>query len=225
MHVLLVEDDDRLASLTARLLRKERHVVETTASGRDAVELAAGGGLDALILDIGLPDLSGFEVARRLRAAGSRVPILMLTARDSVRDRVAGLDAGADDYLVKPFAHEELAARLRAIGRRAAGGDGARTAVLTCGPISLDETERSVAVDGRRIDLSPREFSMLECLLRHPGQVMSRDQLLDHAWPYGVEVAPSSVDAYVYLIRRKLGARAGRTIEAVRGIGYRMARR
>ena len=223
MHLLLVEDDTRLADLIARLLAGDRHLVERASRGSDALDLAEIGGLDAVILDIGLPDLSGLEVARRLREAGSRVPIIMLTARDAVRDRVIGLDAGADDYVVKPFAYEELAARLRALVRRSDGTAVARAEGLRCGAIVLDESARLVTIDDRRVDLSPREFAMLECLLRHQGQVLSRDQLLDHAWPHDVDVLPGSVDAYVYFLRRKLGHEA-RRIETVRGIGYRMAR-
>ena len=222
MHVLLVEDDERLASLTARLLRSDRHVVEVTGRGHEALELA-GTGVDAVILDVGLPDISGLEVTRRLRAGGSSVPIIMLTAKDSIRDRVAGLDAGAGDYLVKPFAHEELVARLRALGRRATEA-ATRGPELTCGPVALDEVARRVTIDGRPVDLSQREFAMLECLLRHPNQALTRDQLLDHAWPFGVEVTPGSVDSYVYLLRRKLGDEAGAMIEAVRGIGYRLVK-
>lgn len=221
MHLLLVEDDHDLARLIARLLTDDRHVVEVIARGLEALEVADGDGFDAVILDIGLPDLSGLEVARRLRAAGSRVPILMLTARDAVADRVAGLDSGGDDYLVKPFAYAELAARLRALGRR--GIDPARGgAALRCGPIALDDQARIVTVEGRRVALSLREFALLECLLRHPGQALTRDQLLDHAWPYGVDVSYSSVDAYIYLLRRRLGPAAAAVIETVRGIGYRL---
>jgi two-component system OmpR family response regulator len=221
VHLLIVEDDQRLGDLVARLLAAERHVVEKTSSGTAALELSEADGLDAIVLDIGLPDLSGLEVARRIRARGSRIPILMLTARDAISDRVAGLDAGADDYLVKPFAIEELAARIRALGRRGrARPDGA---VLTSGSILLDEVTRGVLVEDRYVDMSPREFALLECLLRHKGQTLSRDQLLDHAWPYDSEVAPSIVDTYVYFLRRKLGQRAGERIETVRGIGYRVA--
>jgi two-component system response regulator MprA len=145
----------------------------------------------------------------------------MLTARDTVGDRVTGLDAGADDYLVKPFAYEELAARLRALGRRGAGARRPEPK-LVAGPIVLDETSRRVTLDGKSIDLSPREFSLLECLLRHPGQTLSRDQLLDQAWPFSVAVTPNAVDAYVHYLRDKLGS-AGRLIETVRGVGYRLA--
>ena len=220
MHILLVEDDARLARLTIRLLSEDRHVVEHAATGQEALDLA-GGSLDVIVLDVGLPDVSGLEVARRLRAAGSAVPILMLTARDAVMDRVRGLDAGADDYLVKPFAFEELSARLRALGRRQPTPP---AMAMTCGPIALDEARREVTVDGERVDLSQREFALLECLVRHPDQVLSRDQLLDHAWPFGVAVTPNSVDAYVALLRRKLGPRGASVLETVRGVGYRLSR-
>jgi two-component system OmpR family response regulator len=223
MHLLLVEDDPRLADLVARLLTGERHLVERAADGGAALEMAAAPGLDAIVLDVGLPDISGLEVARRLRSRGSVVPILMLTARDSVADRVAGLDAGADDYLVKPFAIEELSARVRALGRRGRAAAGIAGPSITSGPISLDESSRLVAVDGMRVDLSPREFALLECLLRHRGQVLTRDQLLDHAWPYDSEVDPAIVDTYVYFLRRKLGPAGGGCIETVRGVGYRVA--
>ena len=145
----------------------------------------------------------------------------MLTARDTVGDRVSGLDAGADDYLVKPFAFAELAARLRALGRRAIRVPQVDAAKLVNGPIALDEGRRAVTVDGRDLSLSPREFALLECFLRHPGQVMTRDQLLDQAWPYGVAVTLNAVDAYVHYLRDKLGPAASR-IETVRGVGYRM---
>jgi DNA-binding response OmpR family regulator len=222
MHLLVVEDDPRLGRLLSRLLGEERHLVELTTSGAEALEIAeAGSGIDAMILDIGLPDLPGTEVARRLRAGGSQLPILMLTARDAVGDRVRGLDAGADDYLVKPFAFEELSARLRALDRRAAKRTQPGT-LIENGTVVLDEARRLVTVDGSPVELSPREFSLLECLLRHPGQVLSRDQLLDHAWPYGDMLTHNTVDTYVHYLRQKLGA-AGARIGTVRGVGYRMA--
>jgi DNA-binding response OmpR family regulator len=223
MHLLVIEDDPRLGRLLKRLLEDDRHVVELAADGRTGLEIAEDApGIECVILDIGLPDLSGLEVARQLRAAGSPVTILMLTARDTVGDRVTGLDSGADDYLVKPFAFEELSARLRALSRRGAP-PGRRTAPkLSVGPIMLDETLRQVTVEGTSVDLSPREFSLLECLLRHPGQTLSRDQLLDQAWPFGVAVTPNAVDAYIHYLRDKLGS-AGRFIQTVRGVGYRLA--
>ena len=223
MHVLLVEDDPRLQRVLRRLLEDDRHVVEVAPDGRTALELAeATAGIETVILDVGLPDISGLEVARRLRRDGRDLTILMLTARDTVNDRVSGLDAGADDYLVKPFAYEELSARLRALGRRAAPGARRSEPVLAAGPIALDERSRRVTVDGKLVDLSPREFSLLECLLRHPGQALTRDQLLDQAWPFSVAVTPNAVDAYVHYLRTKLGD-AGRWIETVRGVGYRLA--
>jgi DNA-binding response OmpR family regulator len=222
MHLLVVEDDQRLRKLLKRLLEEDRHVVEMAADGATGIEIAGDApGLEAVILDVGLPDISGLEVARRIRARGSGLGILMLTARDTVRDRVAGLDSGADDYLVKPFAYEELAARLRALSRRTAAGPRRPEPRLVAGPIELDEALRRVTVNGRAIDLSPREFSLLECFLRHPGQTLSRDQLIDQAWPFGVTITLNAVDAYVHYLRDKLGV-AGRWIETVRGVGYRL---
>jgi DNA-binding response OmpR family regulator len=223
MHLLVIEDDPRLVRLLKRLLEDDRHLVEIATDGESGLEIAENApGIECVVLDIGLPDMSGLEVARRLRAAGSEVTILMLTARDTVGDRVTGLDAGADDYLVKPFAYEELSARLRALSRRGVGTARRTQPVLEVGPITLDETARRVMVEGKSVDLSPREFSLLECLLRHPGQTLSRDQLLDQAWPFGVAVTPNAVDAYIHYLRDKLGA-AGRCIETVRGVGYRLA--
>lgn len=222
MHLLVVEDDPRLGRLLQRLLTEERHLVELTASGKEALEIAEfGEGIDAIVLDIGLPDIDGTEVARRVRARGSHVPIIMLTARDAVDDRVRGLDAGADDYLVKPFAYEELTARLRALGRRTSSRRESE-ARITNGPIVLDEWRRLVTVDAQPVELSRREFTLLETLLRHAGQAMSRDQLLDAAWPYGDFLTHNTVDTYIHYLRTKLGA-AGSRIQTVRGIGYRMA--
>jgi two-component system response regulator MprA len=223
MHLLLVEDDPRLQRVLRRLLEDDRHVVEVAPDGRTALELAeATEGIETVILDVGLPDISGLEVARRMRRDGRELTILMLTARDTVNDRVAGLDAGADDYLVKPFAYEELSARLRALARRAEPGARRPDPVLAAGPIALDERSRQVTVNGKAVDLSPREFSLLECFLRHPGQSLTRDQLLDQAWPFSVAVTPNAVDAYVHYLRTKLGD-AGRQVETVRGVGYRLA--
>jgi len=223
MHLLVVEDDQRLRRLLKRLLEEDHHVVDVAADGTTAVELATGTtGIDALVLDVGLPDISGLDVARRIRATGADLSILMLTARDTVGDRVSGLDAGADDYLVKPFAFEELSARLRALSRRGAVGARRAEPKLVAGSIELDETARRVTVAGHPVDLSPREFSLLECLLRHAGQTLSRDQLLDQAWPFSVAVTPNAVDAYVHYLRAKLGPASGQ-LETVRGIGYRLA--
>jgi DNA-binding response OmpR family regulator len=223
MHLLLVEDDERLSRVLRRLLEEDRHVVELARDGRSGLELAeSAAGVEAIILDIGLPDISGLEVARRIRRDSRDVAILMLTARDTVNDRVTGLDAGADDYLVKPFAYEELSARLRALARRTETGPRRPDPVIEVGPIRLDEKTRRVTVEGRTVDLSPREFSLLECFLRHPGQSLTRDQLLDQAWPFSVAVTPNAVDAYIHYLRTKLGIAGGR-IETVRGVGYRLA--
>jgi DNA-binding response OmpR family regulator len=222
MHLLLVEDDERLARALTRLLEEDRHVVEHAPDGQTGLELATGiDGIDCVILDIGLPDMSGLDVAREIRKAGVDVAILMLTARDTVNDRVVGLDAGADDYVVKPFAYAEVSARLRALSRRSEAGPRRAEPRLEAGAIVLDEAARRVTVDGRPVELSPREFSLLEALLRHAGHVLTRDQLLDHAWPFSVSVTPNAVDAYVHYLRTKLGP-AGAQIETVRGVGYRM---
>jgi two-component system response regulator MprA len=224
VHLLVVEDDPRLGRLLSRLFSNDRHVVDLATAGHEAIELlAANSGFDAVILDVGLPGMNGFEVAREVRATGSRIPILMLTARDGLSDRVSGLDAGADDYLVKPFAYEELAARLRAVCRRVGGAAPEAGPHLQVGPIALDEARRSVTVEGRGVELTFREFALLECLLRHPGHALSRDQLLDMAWPFGVAVTPNTVDAFVTFLRRKLGPVGAARIETVRGVGYRMA--
>src|SRR6187431_2519899 len=169
MHLLVVEDDERLSRALRRLLEEDRHVVEVAADGETGLAIAEdGAGIEVVILDIGLPDISGLEVARRLRRKRPELAILMLTARDTVNDRVTGLDAGADDYLVKPFAYEELSARLRALARRSEGGARRPDPVLAAGPIALDERSRRVTVKGKAVELSPREFSLLECFLRHP---------------------------------------------------------
>jgi len=224
MHLLVVEDDLRLARTLSRLLRADRHVVETAVTGEAALDLGrADIGVEVIILDLGLPDIDGLEVARRLRGSGSKVPILVLTARDAIADRVAGLDAGADDYLVKPFAYPELSARLRALGRRSLP-QGAAPPLLKAGTIELDDVARDVRVANAPVELSPREFAVLEALLRHPDQALSREQLLDLAWPIAVAVTHNSVDAYVSLLRRKLGAESTR-LETVRGIGYRLSTR
>jgi DNA-binding response OmpR family regulator len=224
MHLLVIEDDVKLSRMLERLLGGDQHIVELASDGRSGLELAEDTpGIEAVILDVGLPDRSGLDVARELRKRGSRVPILMLTARDTIGDRVAGLDAGADDYLVKPFAYAELVARLRALLRRSAGTPMLGSAELVNGPITLDDNRRQVTVESRRVDLTPREFSLLEFMMRHPGQALSRDQLLDHAWPFGSFLTTNAVDAYIHYLREKLGPKGAARIETVRGVGYRMA--
>ena len=223
MHLLVVEDDARLGRLLKRLLEGDRHLVELTATGNEALDVAGMAGLDGMILDIGLPDISGLEVARRPRDDGNRTPILMLTARDAVGDRVRGLDSGADDYLVKPFATRSSRHDCgRSAARARRSGTGAAWFCATARSRSTRSGARSTSAS-RPVELSPREFSLLECFLRHPGQVLTRQQLLDHAWPYGDFLTENSVDTYVHYLRDKLGDGASTRILTVRGVGYRMA--
>jgi DNA-binding response OmpR family regulator len=204
------------------MLERDRHVVDLAVDARTALELVeVSRELDAIILDVGLPDGSGLEVARRLRLQAYPAGILMLTARDTVADRIAGLDAGADDYLVKPFSYEELVARLRALGRRPRSASRGDPGSLTVGPIALDEIRHQVTVDNRPVALTAQEFVVLETLMRQAGRAMSRDELMDRAWPFGAEVTPNAVEAYVHRLREKLNG-AGHWIETVRGVGYRL---
>ena len=223
MHLLLVEDDPRLQRVLRRLLEDDRHVVEVAPDGETALELAAAtDGIEAVILDVGLPDISGLEVAARLRKDGHELAILMLTARDTVNDRVAGLDAGADDYLVKPFAYEELAARLRALARRAEPGARRPDPVLAAGPIALDERSRRVTVDGRRSTSAPASSP---CWSASSGIRASPSPATSSSTRPGRSRSPSrpnAVDAYVHYLRTKLGG-AGTWIQTVRGVGYRLA--
>ncbi|HEX6461609.1 MAG TPA: response regulator transcription factor [Thermoleophilaceae bacterium] len=216
MRVLVVEDDPKLAVLLGRGLREEGLAVDVTDRGEDAQWMAGSTDYDALVLDVMLPGIDGFETCRRLRADGVAAPVLMLTARDAVEDRVAGLDGGADDYLVKPFAFAELLARLRALARR---GPVRRQPVLKAGSLRLDPAERRVWNDGDEVELTPREFAMLEALMRRPGEALSRFELLEAGWDSAYENRSNVIDVYVRYLRRKLG-RA--TIETVRGHGYRL---
>ena len=220
MRVLVVEDDVKMASLLRRGLGHEGYVVEVVASGDEALWAAGEFEVDAVVLDAGIPEPDGFEVCRRLRADGRWVPILMLTARDGVADRVRGLDAGADDYLVKPFAFDELFARLRALLRR---DSGERPAVLSAGALTLDPARKEVRVGTVVVELSAKEFALLELFLRHPGEVLSRSQILDHVWDFAYEGGSNVVDVYVRYLREKLDRRFdGEWIETVRGHGYRL---
>lgn len=220
VHILLVEDEPRLASAVKRALQEEGHVVDWVADGEDALAQAAMEEYDALVLDIMLPGRDGLSVARTLRGSGSTVPILMLTARDSVADRIAGLDTGADDYLVKPFALGELLARVRALGRRAAmvaTGE----AFLQVGDLRLDLRSREALRGGRRIELTTREFALLELLMRHPNQVLTRSQLLDRVWSYDSPVDSNVLETYIHYLRRKIDhGFEPKLIRTVRGAGY-----
>jgi two-component system, OmpR family, response regulator len=220
MRVLIVEDHIKMAGLIRRGLRKEGMAVDVAGNGEDALARAQATDYDAIILDLMLPGIDGFEVCRRLREEGVWTPILMLTARDAVRDRVAGLDGGADDYLTKPFSYAELLARLRALVRR---GPIERPAELRVGDLRLDPARRQVWRGEAEIGLSPKEFSLLETFMRRPGEVLSRFQLLEHAWDYDYENRSNVVDSYIRLLRRKIDRPFGvETIETVRGVGYRL---
>lgn len=220
MRVLVVEDDVKMAALLRRGLLHEGYVVDVVGSGVEALWAASEFDLDAVVLDAGIPEPDGFEVCRRLREQGRWVPVLMLTARDAVADRVRGLDAGADDYLVKPFAFDELFARLRALIRR---DPGERPVVLSVGALSLDPARKEVLVGTEVVELSGKEFALLELFLRHPGEVLSRTQILDHVWDFAYDGGSNVVDVYVRYLREKLDRRFGVTwIETVRGHGYRL---
>jgi len=220
MRVLIVEDELRMASLIRRGLTIEGLAVDATSTGEDALWLAQAHDYDAIVLDVMLPGIDGFETCRRLRDGGCRTPVLMLTALDSVQDRVAGLDTGADDYLVKPFAFAELLARLRALVRR---GELERPGVLAVGELELDPGTRAVRRAGTEIHLSAKEFALLESFMRRPGEVLSRLHLLEHAWDAAYDNRSNVVDVYIRRLRRKIDEPFGRpTLETVRGGGYRL---
>jgi two-component system, OmpR family, response regulator len=220
MRILVVEDELKMANLLRRGLVEEGHAVDVARTGDDAVWMAGAAEFDAIVLDLMLPGMDGFEVCRRIRKDGVWAPVLMLTARDAVEDRVAGLDAGADDYLPKPFSFAELLARLRALVRR---GSGERPVVLEVGDLRLDPATHEVWRGGDSIHLSPKEFALLETLMRRPGQVLSRYQLLEHAWDYAYENRSNVVDVYIRYLRDKIDRPFGRdSLETVRGVGYRL---
>ena len=220
MRVLIVEDELRMASLIRRGLVNEGLSADVASDGSEGIWMAQAHDYDALVLDVMLPDVDGFEVCRRLREAGVWSPVLMLTARDSVEDRVEGLDSGADDYLVKPFAFAELLARLRALTRR---GDTARPATLRVGDLQLDSAMREVHRGETLVSLSAKEFALLETFMRRPGEVLSRLHLLEHAWDFAYENRSNVVDVFVRRLRRKIDVPFGRAnLETVRGVGYRL---
>jgi DNA-binding response OmpR family regulator len=217
-RILIVEDEARIASFVAKGLRAEGHVVTVVADGVDGLDHALSGEHDLMVLDIGLPRLDGFEVLDQLRSQGSRLPVIVLTARDSVTDTVSALDGGADDYMPKPFRFAELLARVRLRLRQTQGGDAATAEALEVGGIRLDLRTRRATVAGREVDLSAREFTLAEIFMLNPGQVLSREQLLDHVWGLDFDPGSNVVDVYVGYLRRKFGASA---IATVRGMGYR----
>ena len=220
MRVLVVEDEAKLAALLARGLREEGYSVDVADRGEEAVWMAEATQYDAILLDVMLPGVDGFEVARRLRAREVWSPVLMLTARDQLDDRVTGLDAGADDYLAKPFAFEELLARVRALVRRTPTE---RRVVFEVDGLRFDRNQRRVWRDDVELDLSPKELALLELFMRRPGTVLTRSELLDGAWDMSFERRSNVVDVYVRTLREKIDRPFGRSsIETVRGIGYRL---
>ncbi len=218
MRLLLMEDDNRLAGLLQRGLQAEGHAVDLAASIEDGRWLATENRYDALVFDVMLPDGDGFALCKEIRRAEIWTPVLMLTARDAVVDRVRGLDVGADDYLVKPFAFAELTARLRALARRGAPH---RPTVLVAGTLTIDPAARAVEVAGSPLSLSPREYSLLELFVRHPGDVLTRTEIIDRVWDWAYEGTSNVVDVYVRYLRAKLAAHpSAPRIETSRGIGY-----
>ncbi|MDG6102812.1 response regulator transcription factor [Dactylosporangium aurantiacum] len=216
MRLLVVEDEIRMAGALQRGLQAEGFAVDVAGDGPTGLELARHGGYDAVILDIMLPGLSGYRVVSALRAEKNWVPVLMLSAKDGEYDQADGLDCGADDYLTKPFSYVVLVARLRALLRR---GAPERPSVLTVGELTLDPARRRVTSGGEEIVLTAREYALLEYLMRRPGQVVSKTELLDHVWDASIDTAPNAVEVYVGYLRRKLGRDV---LETVRGAGYRL---
>ena len=218
-RILIVEDESRIASFLAKGLGADGHTTTVADDGVEGLEHALSGEFDLMVLDIGLPRLDGFDLLDQLRSQGSRLPVVVLTARDSVTDTVSALEGGADDYMAKPFRFAELLARVRLRLRQAQDGDGAGVRdALEAGGVRLDLRTRRATVDGRQLDLSAREFALAEMFLTNAGQVLSREQLLDHVWGLDFDPGSNVVDVYVGYLRRKLGAGA---ITTVRGMGYR----
>ncbi len=218
MRLLLVEDDARMCAVIRKGLTEQGHAVDTASTGPDAADAAAAGHYDVLVLDLMLPGFDGVEVVRRVRSRGDRTPVLMLTARDAVRDIVTALDAGADDYLVKPFAFAVLLARVRALGRR---GPAVHQVVLQVADLTLDSTTRVVSRAGQTVALTKTEHGLLEHLLRHAGRVVTRDALIERLWGSDRTVEDNTLDAFVKSLRHKIDVPgAPRLIHTIRGVGY-----
>lgn len=215
-RVLIVEDEERIASFVRKGLTANGFTTTVVGTGAEAVDYAVTGGFDLMLLDLGLPDTDGFDVLRRLRSMGVETPVVILTARDGVRDTVTGLEIGADDYVTKPFRFEELLARVRLRMRTERTAD---LTVLRAGGLSLDLRTRRASVDESTVDLTAREFALLELLMRHQGQVLTRQQMLSHVWGYDYDPGSNVVDVFVRALRRKVGAER---IVTVRGMGYRL---
>ncbi|TYL49539.1 response regulator transcription factor [Nocardioides sp. BGMRC 2183] len=220
-RILIIEDEQRIASFIAKGLRAEGHQSVIAGDGPTGLDHALSGEFDLVVLDIGLPGMDGFEVLDQLRSQGSRIPVVVLTARDSVGDTVSALEGGADDYMPKPFRFAELNARIKLRLRAEGQGTAGREESLSAGGISLDLRTRRAQVGGKQVDLSAREFALAEIFLRNAGQVLSREQLLDHVWGLDFDPGSNVVDVYVGYLRKKFGADA---ISTVRGMGYRFGR-
>jgi DNA-binding response OmpR family regulator len=216
-HILIAEDEERIAAFVAKGLRAAGFETSAVTSGEDAIALVRAGDVDLLVLDLGLVDIDGFEVLRRLRAAGETVPVIVLTARSSVTDTVTGLESGADDYMAKPFRFEELLARVRL--RLRAQTTSPEASVLRHGALELDLRTRRMKVGTQEVDLSAREFALAETFLRHPGDVLTRERLLSEVWGFDFDPGSNVVDVYVRYLRRKVGAEH---FDTVRGVGYRL---
>ncbi len=221
MRVLVIEDEPKVADAIGRGLRTHGYAVDISADGLDALSMATEYEYDVIVLDLMIPGIDGVDVCSELRARGRWAPVLMLTARGSVQDRIRGLDAGADDYMLKPFVFGELLARLRSLIR---GRIGERPVVLHVGDVVLDPVRHLVQLEGRQVDLSPREFALLEFLMHRPGEVVTRTEILEHVWDHAYDGASNVVNVYIGHLRRKLEAPVGRPlIRTVRGVGYVLA--
>jgi two-component system OmpR family response regulator len=220
MHVLIVEDEVKMAALIRRGLKEDGLTVDVAGTGEEALGMVRASVYDAIVLDVILPGIDGFETCRRMRVEGVWAPVLMLTARGALEDRISGLDGGADDYLTKPFSFAELLARLRALARR---GQAERPAVVEVGDLRLDPATRQVWRGEAEIELSAKEFTLLEVFMHNPGHVLTRTQLLEHAWEYDYEHRSNVIEVYIRYLRQKIDQRFGvKSLETIRGAGYRL---